>query len=218
MPGSSLLGLEGGVKPQHFWKWAVEKEALTRARRNRRFEALEANALRRSESAPDGRLPIPSALMPGQSPEEPLRDHGLVFCSLHGLHQRAAQASAQPEPLRLPPVAQPLAPLPQGSAWFGGACSRMPSDVESAVTITSAALAASALTVGSMGDASSAAAVMAVRAGGGSATDACAPRSVLSASSPVLGRDGHRALQRKGTPAFAFADQRRHAADLQRSG
>lgn len=202
--------LEGGNNPQAFWKYSVEKEVAFRHahnkhnnRQRRNLNMSGADGMRRSGSVPGlGTMPEEPSLVGSTLPEGSLhRDHGLIFCSLHDLHQRAVDRGKPQGGVAARAPARSLAPLAaiprHDGSWFLPGSGRLPDDVASACTIASTGVSASVagleagLTAGT-------------RAGRGSAVSTAAPPPTQaespSTSPHAHGGDSPSSLLRRQVP------------------
>mmetsp|Transcript_98430 Transcript_98430/g.175296 ORF Transcript_98430/g.175296 Transcript_98430/m.175296 type:complete len:202 (+) Transcript_98430:122-727(+) len=155
--------LEAGIRINEFWRWAVDKEVLLRAKHKPGTIPGVLRELERAESTPNVK-----AERPAQS-----ADHGTVFYGLHDLHRSGMQqmknesSSASTSSLKLPAVKGAEAPQPIGGLWRWPGGQPLPADVESAVTAATPSLVPSSLPSGLQIP---------------SAVSASAPRSAVSAS------------------------------------
>eukprot|EP00930_Biecheleria_cincta_P048173 TRINITY_DN33521_c0_g1_i1.p1 TRINITY_DN33521_c0_g1~~TRINITY_DN33521_c0_g1_i1.p1 ORF type:complete len:210 (+),score=35.24 TRINITY_DN33521_c0_g1_i1:175-804(+) len=154
--------LEGGVRLNEFWRWAVDKEVIQRARKK---PGVIEGVLRdlSSESTDAKKAASQNA------------DHGTVIPSLHDLHQGKIQAahmssSSSTGSLKLPPVKGAQAPQPIGGLWRWPGGPPLPADVESAVTAATPSVVPSALSASAL-----------------SALQAMQATSAISASPPPSG-------------------------------
>ncbi|CAK9070832.1 unnamed protein product [Durusdinium trenchii] len=75
-------------------------------------------------------------------------DHGLVYCTLHDLHRAKAGLGRSSSEVKLPSVPpRRIAPVPIGGLWRWPGGPPLPADVESIITVTTASIPPSALSV-----------------------------------------------------------------------